>query len=230
VTEVTVEPAPPARRVAGRPPSRGAWLAVALGASVAVVIGAQLWFRALQRLWPTDDPTLIGLQFGSFLLLTGGSGAVAYCGDLGLRVGATLEQWRRVVGWGAVLATATVLLVVVGGSNDYSASDPLFEVVLVPIGEELVFRGLLLGILVDQLRRRSGDDEGDHLAILYSALAFGAAHASNALFGVTLEFVAVQVIVATALGLILGHLRLRTRSLVAPVVLHALVNGINLLG
>jgi uncharacterized protein len=224
-----VEPAPASPRVAAGPAPRVAWLAVALGASVGVVIGAQLWFRALQRVWPTDDPTLVAIQFGSFLLVTGGLGAVAWRGDLGLRVGATVKEWRRVVGWGAVLAVATGLLVAVGGPNDYSASDPLFEVVLVPVGEELVFRGLLLGILLDRLRRGPGVGAGDRLAILYSALAFGAAHASNALFGVTPSFVVVQVVVATLLGLILGHLRVRTGSLLAPVFLHTLVNGINLL-
>jgi hypothetical protein len=39
----------------------------------------------------------------------------------------------------------TVTFVTVTGSNAYSGADPLFEIVLVPVGEELVFRGLLLG-------------------------------------------------------------------------------------
>jgi membrane protease YdiL (CAAX protease family) len=206
------------------------WLAVALAASAGVVIGARLWFGALQLVWPTDDPTLVGLQFGSFLLVLGGVGGWLWGGDLGLRLGTTFAERRRILGWGAVLASATGLLVAIGGANDYSGSDPFFEVVLVPFGEELVYRGLLLGILVDRLRRRAAAGPGDRLATLFSALAFGAAHASNALFGVAPGFVAVQVVAATALGLILGHLRVRTGSLVAPVALHALVNGINLLG
>jgi membrane protease YdiL (CAAX protease family) len=199
---VTVEPAiSSSSRPGGGFPPGGVWLAAAVATSAATVAGAQLWFHALQRGWPTDDPTVVGLQFGSFLLVVGGLGAVAWHGEVGLRV----------------------------GPNDYSASDPLFEVVLVPVGEELVFRGLVLGILLTQLRRRFGDAAGARLAVVHGALAFGAAHASNAIFGVTAPFAAVQVVLATALGLALGHLRVRTGSLIAPVLLHALVNGVNLL-
>jgi membrane protease YdiL (CAAX protease family) len=206
-----------------------AWLGVALAASAGAVVGAQLWFRTLQRVWPTDDPMLVGLQFGSFLVILGALGSWWWRGDLGLRLGATLLERRRVAGWAAVLSLGAVLLVAVGGPNAYSGSDPLFEVVLVPLGEELVFRGLMLGILLDRLHRWYGPGRGVRLAIVFSALAFGAAHASNALFGVAHSFVVVQVVVATVLGLILADLRVRTRSLLAPVLLHALVNAINLL-
>jgi membrane protease YdiL (CAAX protease family) len=230
VNEVTLKPATsrptnPAEEFA----TGSVWLVVAFAVSVAVVVGAQLWFRAVQHVWPTDDPTVVGLQFGSFLLLAGGIAGSMWRGDLGLRVGTSHTEWRRIAAWAAVLALGTVLLMVVWGSNDYSGSDPLFETVLVPVGEELVFRGLLLGILLDQLRRRFGAGTGESLAIVFSALAFGAAHASNVLFGVTPSFVAVQVAAATALGLIFAHLRVRTGSSLAPVLLHALVNGINLL-
>ena len=43
-------------------------------------------------------------------------------------------------------------------------------------------------------------------------------------------FAVVQVLAATVLGLLFGRLRVRTRSLAAPILLHALINGINLLG
>lgn len=204
-------------------------LAAALAVAAAIVVGAQLWFRALQRVWPTDDPTLTGLQFGSFLVLLGGVTAALWGKDVGLRIGRTFSEWRLVLLWGAVLSIGTVLLVVLGGQNAYSESDVLFEIVLVPVGEELVFRGLLLGFLIDRLGRRVGVDRGNRLAVGYSAVAFGAAHASNVLFGVAASFVVVQVMAATLLGLVFGHVRVRTQSLLTPVLLHALVNAINLL-
>lgn len=36
-----------------------------------VVVGARLWFDTLQRVWPTSDATVEGLQFGSFLIVVG---------------------------------------------------------------------------------------------------------------------------------------------------------------
>jgi membrane protease YdiL (CAAX protease family) len=205
-----------------------AWLAGALVASGSVVVANRLWFDTVQRWWPTSDPTLVGLQFGSFSLVVGGLLVWWWGGDAGLRLGATLTEWRLVVVTGALLAVVTLLLASATGSNPYSDADPLFEIVLVPVGEELVFRGLVLGWLHAGLSRRHPPRTAARSAIVCSAVAFGSAHASNAWFGAG-DFALVQVLAATALGVVLGALRIRTRSLVAPIALHALVNGVNLL-
>jgi membrane protease YdiL (CAAX protease family) len=205
-----------------------AWLAGALAFAAAVVVAARVWFDTLQRVSPTSNPTLEGVQFGSFLIVVGGLLAWWWGGDAGLRLGATLREWPIVVSTGAVLAVVTVTFVTVTGSNPYSAADPLFEIVLVPVGEELVFRGLLLGWLLAKLSDRYAPRTAARLAILFSAIAFGSAHASNVLFGAG-DFAVVQVLAATVLGLVFGALRVRTGSLVAPIALHALVNGLNLL-
>lgn len=204
------------------------WLALAVLFAAAVVVAARVWFDTLQRVWPTSDPTLEGLQFGSFLIVVGGLLAWWWGGDAALRFGATLQEWRAVVLAAAALATVTWTFVTVTGPNPYSGADPLFEMVLVPAGEELVFRGLLLGWLLARLRVRHTQPTAAHLAIVFSAVAFGSAHASNAIFGAG-SFALVQVAAATVLGIVFGALRVRTESLAAPMALHALVNGINLL-
>lgn len=204
------------------------WLAAALLFSAAVVVAARLWSDTLQRIWPTSDPTLEGLQFGSFLILVGGLLAWRWGGDAGLQLGSTLREWRAVVTAGAGLGLLTWTFVTLTGSNPYSDADPLFEMVLVPVGEELVFRGLLLGWLLSELSARYAQPTAVRAAVAFSAVAFGAAHASNALFGAG-DFALVQVVAATALGIVFGALRVRTESLLAPITLHAVVNGINLL-
>jgi hypothetical protein len=110
------------------------WLAGALAFSASVVVAARVWFDTLQRVWPTSNPTLEGVQFGSFLIVVGGLLAWWWGGDVGLRLGATLREWRMVVSTGALLAVVTVTFVTVTGSNPYSGADPLFEIVLVPVG------------------------------------------------------------------------------------------------
>ncbi|HSK90820.1 MAG TPA: CPBP family intramembrane glutamic endopeptidase [Euzebyales bacterium] len=180
-------------------------------------------------MWPTDEPLLVGLQFGSFLLVLGGILAGLWRESVGLGAGRTFAEWRLVLLWGAVLSAVVGLYVNPSEANPYSNADALFEVVLVPLGEELVFRGLLLSWLMLRLGRRFAAPSATRLAVGYSAVAFGAAHASNALFGVG-GFALLQVAAATLLGLLFGHLRVRTGSLLAPVLLHALVNGIILLG
>lgn len=204
-------------------------LGAALAFSAGVVVGARIWFEGLQTVWPSDNATVQGLQFGSFLMVLGAILTWTWRGDVALRLGETFNRWREVVAAGLVLSLATWALVALSGSNAYSDADPVFEILLVPLGEELVFRGILLGWLLSRLSNDHTEPTAARLAVLFDGVAFGAAHASNVFFGAG-DFVIVQVLAATALGLIFGTLRVRTRSLAAPILLHALVNGINLLG
>jgi membrane protease YdiL (CAAX protease family) len=218
-----------APRTMGSTTPAGWYFGAAMLFTGGVVVGARLWFSTLQRVWPTNDATLEGIQFGSFLLVLGAVLAWVWEGDAGLRVGDTFQRWREVVAVGLVLSIVTWTFVVLTGSNVYSEADPLFELVLVPAGEELVFRGVLLGWLLSRLTYGRPAPTAARLAIIISAVAFGAGHASNALFGAG-DFALVQVVAATVLGLIFGWLRIETRSIIAPILLHGVVNGVNLLG
>lgn len=202
---------------------------MALAFSAAVVVGARVWYGLLRALWPVDDTTVAGVQFGSFLLLLGALMWWRSDIDVAIRLGRTVERRREVLTTGLVLTVATWAFVSIGGANPYSDADLLFEVVLVPVGEELVFRGVLLGWLLVRLTALGTTPDASSSAVVISAVAFGAAHASNAFFGAG-GFALVQVLVGTALGLLFGWVRVRTDSLASPILLHALVNGINLLG
>lgn len=204
-------------------------LAGAAAFSVVTVVAARLWYDRAQSLWPTEDNTLEGLQFGSFLLVFGALLAWAWRGDVGLRLGRTFDAWREIAVAVVGVTVVTLAFVTLSGANAYSDADALFEIVLVPLGEEFVFRGVVLGVLLAYLAHRHAPAKATRLAVIYGAVAFGFAHASNALFGAG-DFAVVQVIVATLMGLLFGALRVRTDSLIVPVVLHALINGINLLG
>jgi hypothetical protein len=73
-------------------PGAFALLADALAFCASVVVVARVWFDSLQRVWPTSNPTLEGLQFGSFLIVVGGLLVWWWGGDVGLRLGATLRE------------------------------------------------------------------------------------------------------------------------------------------
>ncbi len=78
-------------------------------------------------------------------------------------------------------------------------------VVLAPIFEELICRGIVL----EAVRRK----HGAWMGCLASALVFGFMHIQPQL-----------VINAFACGLILGYIYLRTRSIFAPIILHSINN------
>lgn len=132
------------------------------------------------------------------------------------------------VGVGLSLSILTWAFVALTGSNVYSDADALFELVLVPVGEELLFRGVLLGWLLSRLSNGRPTPTAARLAVIISAIAFGAGHASNVLFGAG-GFVLVQVVAATGLGLVFGWVRVETRSIMAPILLHGAVNAVSLL-
>lgn len=80
-------------------------------------------------------------------------------------------------------------------------------VVAAPILEEILFRG----VIFESCRERLGKGG----AVLLSALLFGLIHG-----------IPVQIVNAFVVGLILGYIYLRTRSLMSVIVLHAINNGL----
>jgi len=83
-------------------------------------------------------------------------------------------------------------------------------VVIAPITEELLFRGVLLRGLVRSY--------GERVGLLVSAVLFGLLHGRPA-----------EALVAFAAGLVLGALRLRTRSVLPCIALHVGVNALPVL-
>ncbi len=85
-----------------------------------------------------------------------------------------------------------------------------FAILIAPIVEEVLFRGILLPLLTRTL--------GPHFALLLSSLAFAAIHADMGSF-LALALFAIALSLAFA----------RTRSLYVPIAMHMLFNGVNLL-
>jgi membrane protease YdiL (CAAX protease family) len=98
-----------------------------------------------------------------------------------------------------------------GLEQTMSQTDTLMAVIIIqsvlfaPIMEEIIFRGIILGSLSRYDRT---------FAIIISALMFGATHGNLQ-----------QAVYATAVGLVLGAVSLRYRSIVPAVIAHIFVNA-----
>lgn len=168
--------------------------------------------------------------------------------DLGLRP----AHLGRGAGAGLVAAAAVAVGLAAGattsaGRDAMASMSPAEEgrsaaemaFVRIPLGtalaEELLFRSALLGLL---LRRTSS-----RRAARWSSLAFGlwhvppaaAAHGSGRTFGSTFPLgsgghVLASVLATAAAGKVLAELRLRSRSVLAPVLAHLAANDLGLLG
>jgi membrane protease YdiL (CAAX protease family) len=181
-------------------------------------------------------------RVGTALLLVAGLTVIARRAGIGLtEIGFTnvREGLRWGLAFGVPLAVAIVLLSLVRLPEDPFASGPygqmsvwevLFRAAIrIPIGtalfEEYLFRGLLLALLL----RRSTPVQ----ALVVSSLLFGAWHIplalTNADAGGPLHHASVILPVTFAVtfaaGALLAWLRIRSGSLLAPFLVHALVNS-----
>lgn len=96
------------------------------------------------------------------------------------------------------------------------------DTVLVALAEELTFRGLILPILIRINRKKK---HVLFISVLVTSGIFGLMHYLN-LFRQPDNFwgISSQVLFAVSIGVFLGGLLLRTRHLLAPVLIHFLVN------
>lgn len=182
------------------------WLVVTL-APQALAGGGEAEIAELVR-----DGLMVGIAGGALLLLV-----AALLGGYGRAIGLVGSAGSRLPLAGLAAAwVAAMLVVAFAGAGVPGLPALAFLVVncvFVGVSEELMFRGFLLAAFRDAGGRR---------AVAWTALAFGAVHALNAV--VTGEPVAAiaQAALAVGMGIWAGALRLRTGSLLLPVVLHGL--------
>jgi uncharacterized protein len=204
-------------------PLRGTWRVGAAVAVAVVGLGQLLtWVSVSDQL-----RTALGVVAASFVLfprqcgrLVGSPADWAVDGNPGR---ATAAGGR----WGAALSLPIAILLAAGSPSDTRWDDvdvttAVLHAVVIIFGvaclEEVIFRGLLLRWCSSGISTTAG--------VAISSVAFGLWHIAPEHERSGWGIVLVLVVIGTALaGVFLCWLRLRTRSLIAPTVVHA---GLNL--
>jgi membrane protease YdiL (CAAX protease family) len=166
-----------------------------------------------------------GLVFSSWLVILGGVVVVWRPTAFGFRFGDLRRHARLVLGTLVAAAGLTALLLRLTGAIPYSDASFVIETAVVPISEELVFRGVLLTVLLVVLGRWHDEPTAATLAVAFDGIAFGLAHLANA-SSLALGFVLGQAAFAIVLGMACAYLMLRTRSIYPAILLHAVVNAV----
>lgn len=215
----------------------GAYLVALLFVQAGATIGRSLGL-GLASPSPPVTAGLISLQFVGFLVV-----GVWYLGRIGDRELVHIRRpERRDVGWillGTVglLALTLILGELLSALNVEPAANRVIEdnrdqpatflyltvvtILFVATGEELLFRGLVQGLF----RRALGVAQG----IVVASAIFGLVHL-GALVGVpgtnptSLE-IGATLAVTGILGMVLGAVYEKTRSLLVPIVVHGLYNA-----
>jgi membrane protease YdiL (CAAX protease family) len=197
----------------------------AVGTALVVAMVNQPYFDLLNGVVDAQDAIPRALVFSSWPVLVAAPFVLWRPAWIGFRLGDTVAEWRVVAAACAVGAVATAAILRVTGRIPYSDASLVVESVIVPVSEELLFRGVALAILIAVLARLYRTSTAIALAVVLDGVAFGLAHLANAT-SLDLGFVAPQAAFAIVLGTACGWLAIRTRSVVPAMLLHAAVNAV----
>ena len=143
----------------------------------------------------------------------------------GFQLGDTRDRLPMLAGMLLVNCTVVAAFLLLSGPTPFSGNQWLLtEVVIVPLVEETVWRGIVLSLVALMLRRFLHERAAWAVAIWSVGVTFGLLHLGNALTGAPLGFVLVQATSAIVWGVMYGYARMATRSVYPPMILHAAMN------
>jgi membrane protease YdiL (CAAX protease family) len=122
-----------------------------------------------------------------------------------------------------IMVTSLIGLAILFPSPKHDRSDMLYIVATAPLGEEVLFRGLLWSLATGYL----GDKSFLHLSntIWLTALGFGLMHLQYHHFQIHLASI-MQMSYSFAAGLILGLIREQMGSVVPAIYVHSAFNSV----
>lgn len=136
----------------------------------------------------------------------------------------TLKQNKAGLKSALKVAVAILAIAILGGVVNEKAfylETLLFQISMPGIDEEIMYRGVLLGLMCSALR--TGGAAWRSPAIIINAVLFGLVH-SLTLGDGALQFNSVNFIWTAILGYSFGYITIKTRSILIPMLTHNLYN------
>ncbi len=122
------------------------------------------------------------------------------------------------------VAVAILSISILGGvvnDREFNIETLLFQISMPGIDEEIMYRGVLLGLMCSALR--AGGATWRNPAIIINAVLFGLVH-SLSLGDGALQFNSVNFMWTGLLGYGFGYITIKTRSILIPMLTHNLYN------
>jgi membrane protease YdiL (CAAX protease family) len=171
---------------------------------------------------------LSALLYSSFLIVIGLAVIVWKPRDYGFQAGECIKQWKLVVGVSVAACAFTAICLSLTPRTPYSGANWIVEMLVVPFSEELIWRGVLFTFVSAALGKVHCGRVSLVLSVIISSVAFGLAHLSNVLVH-PVSFVFLQMLFAAIVGLAMGYLRAKTKSVYPAMLVHALFNLVAIL-
>lgn len=194
----------------------------------AIVIGMQLdlltgWLPDVQYNW---DGKILAIAVTLIIMAI-----VVRFSDLDWRdLGVTLRQNAgsvvpAVIATGIMIGLMVILQLLAADGRQMDAETLIYQALIPGLDEELFYRGLLLGLMVAAIRHRRWQWLGAEVgwAAIFVTLLFALGH-SVFLGQEGLQFDPVILVYTLILGGLLMWIRLRTGSVLIPIIAHNLTN------
>ena len=136
----------------------------------------------------------------------------------------TLKQDKVGLKSALKVAIAILSIAILGGvvnDREFNIETLLFQISMPGIDEEIMYRGVLLGLMCSALR--AGGAAWRNPAIIINAVLFGLVH-SLSLGDGALQFNSVNFMWTGLLGYGFGYITIKTRSILIPMFTHNLYN------
>lgn len=143
----------------------------------------------------------------------------------------TLQQYKpgfKPAVYAAIALTIfSLVLTRVMGSSDFDTETLLFELTMPSLEEEIVFRGVLLGLLASALKPRMG--KLGNPAVLITALLFGFVHALGFSTDYAINFDPLFFLMTGLGGFVWGWVTIKSRSILLAYLSHNICNSLGTL-
>lgn len=136
----------------------------------------------------------------------------------------TLKQNKEGLKSALKVVVAIISISVLGGivnDKDFNLETLLFQVSMPGIDEEIMYRGVLLGLMCSVLR--TGGKAWSNPAIVINGVLFGLVHALSFRDG-AMQFYTMNFVWTGLLGYGFGYITIKTRSILIPMLTHNLYN------
>ena len=136
----------------------------------------------------------------------------------------TLKQNKEGLKLALKVVVAIIAISILGGianDKDFNIETLLFQISMPGIDEEIMYRGVLLGLMCSALR--VGGAAWRTPAIMINAILFGLVHSLSFSDG-ALQFNSVNFIWTYLLGYGFGYITIKTQSILLPMLTHNLYN------
>lgn len=193
-----------------------------------LAFGNYYYFQFISNYVQSTDAFLSALIYSAFLLVIGAVVVLWRPKFYGFQIGSSLKKWWLTPIFVVVVALLTILALSFTERTPYSGANWAVEMILVPLTEEMMWRGVLFSLLFLLLGKLYSERTSGILTVIFSSIAFGLAHSSNMLVH-PVSFVVLQMIFASVMGLSMGYIRLKTKSIYPAMILHAAFNLVAIL-